>query len=162
MTGKRFAVFLILSFGLWQTTFGQAKISASLTKELEAAEAQMFAKMMQGDPVYMRDFVSDDFFSINADGGTVDKAQVIAGINGPKQKMFAASTVKLFDKKIIANGNLAIINGRARAYTKDTGTYIVEFLYTAVFEKQHGKWMYARWQGTISKDSPPPPPVPKD
>jgi len=160
MTLKRFAVLLILSFGFVCSSFGQEKISASVTKELEAAEAQMFAKMSQGDPAYMKDFVADDYFSINADGGTVDKAQVIAEIGSGKQKMMAASTVKLFDKKILAYGNVGVINGRARAYMKDT--YIVEFLYTAVFVKQNDKWMFARWQGTISKDSPPPPPFPKN
>jgi hypothetical protein len=160
MTKKRFAVFLILTFSFLHSSFGQEKVSASVTKELEAAEAQMFEKMSQGDSVYMKDFVADDYFSINADGGTVDKAQVIAEIGSGKQKMMSESTLKLFDKKIRAYGNVGIVNGRARAYMKDT--YIVEFLYTAVFVKQNDKWMFASWQGTISKDSPPPPPFPKN
>lgn len=160
MTRKRFAVLLILTFGFYHASFAQERISASVEKELEAAEAQMFAKMTQGDPVYMKNFVADDYFSINADGGTVDKAQVIAEIGSGKQKMMAESTLKLFDKKIRAYGNVGIVNGRARAYMKDT--YIVEFLYTAVFVKQNDKWMFASWQGTISKDSPPPPPFPKN
>jgi hypothetical protein len=160
MTRKKSAVLLILIFAFFHTSFAQEKISASVEKELEAAEAQMFAKMTQGDPVYMKDFVADDYFSINADGGTVDKAQVIAEIGSGKQKMMAASTLKLFDKKVRAYGNVGIVNGRARAYMKDT--YIVEFLYTAVFVKQNDKWMFVQWQGTISKDSPPPPPFPKN
>jgi hypothetical protein len=160
MTRKKSAVLLILIFGFFHTSFAQEKISASVEKEIEAAEAQMFAKMTQGDPVYMKDFVADDYFSINADGGTVDKAQVIAEIGSGKQKMMAASTLKLFDKKIRAYGNVGIVNGRARAYMKDT--YIVEFLYTAVFVKQNDKWMFVQWQGTISKDSPLPPPFPKN
>jgi hypothetical protein len=160
MTRKKSAVLLILIFAFFHTSFAQEKISASVEKELEAAEAQMFAKMTQGDPVYMKDFVADDYFSIHADGGTVDKAQVIAEIGSGKQKMMAASTLKLFDKKVRAYGNVGIVNGRARAYMKDT--YIVEFLYTAVFVKQNDKWMFVQWQGTISKDSPPPPPFPKN
>lgn len=160
MIGKRFAVVLILTLVFSHASIAQEKISASVEKELEAAEAQMFAKMSQGDPVYMKDFIADDYFSINADGGTVDKAQVIAEIGSGKQKMMAASTLKLFDKKIRAYGNVGIVNGRARAYMKDT--YIVEFLYTAVFVKQNDRWMFAHWQGTISKDSPPPPPFPKN
>lgn len=150
----------MLALSLCHVAFAQQKISATATKELEDAEAQMFAKMTKGDPAYLKDFVADDYFSINADGGTVDKAQVIAELGSGKQKMMAESTVKLFDKKIFTSGNVGIINGRARAYMK--GTYIVEFLYTAVFVKQNDKWMFARWQGTISKDSPPPPPFPKN
>src|SRR5437660_9224834 len=107
----------------------------------------------------MKDLVADDYFSINADGSTVDKAQLMAQKGSPQQKMMAASTVKLFDKQIRAYGNVGIINGRARAYMN--GTYIVEFLYTATFVKQNDKWIFTLWQGTISKDSPPPPPMPK-
>ena len=76
-----------------------------------------------------------------------------------KQKMMAAATYKLFDKQVRAYGNVGIITGRAQASMN--GTYIVEFLYTAVFVKQNEKWMFTLWQGTISKDSPPPPPFPK-
>jgi len=78
--------------------------------------------------------------------------------DSPKMKMMAASTMELFDKQVRAYGNVGIITGRARAYMQ--GKYIVEFLYTAVFVKQNDKWMFTLWQGTISKDSPPPPPMP--
>lgn len=156
----KLAALVVLVLAISQCMLGQEP-SAADTKELEAAEAQMFEKVGPHDPAYLKDFVAQNYFSINADGATEDKAHLLADIGSGKAKMMAASTVKLFDKQIRAYGNVGIITGRARAYTKDTGTYVVEFLYTAVFVKQKDKWMFTLWQGTISKDSPPPPPFPK-
>jgi len=85
----------------------------------------------------------------------VDKAQLMAQKGSPQQKMMAAATYKVFDKQVRAYANVGIITGRARGFMNDT--YLVEFLYTAVFVKQNDKWMFTLWQGTISKDSPPPP-----
>jgi hypothetical protein len=158
MNKKKLAIGLVV-LAVSQIGLGQGKPSEQVTNELVAAETQMFAKITQQDPAYMKDLVADDYFSINADGGTVDKAQLMAEKDSPKQKMMAASTAKLFDKQVRAYGNVGIITGRARAYMN--GTYIVEFLYTAVFVKQNEKWMFTLWQGTISKDSPPSPPMPK-
>jgi hypothetical protein len=38
--------------------------------------------------------------------------------------------------------------------------YAAEYLYTAIFVKDHNKWMFTGWQGTMSKDSPKPPSIP--
>ncbi len=160
MNNKKLAVLALLVVAVSQSSFGQGKPSEGVTDELVAAETQMFAKITQQDPAYMKDLVAEDYFSINADGGTVDKAQLMAEKDSSKQKMMAAATYKLFDKQVRAYGNVGIITGRARAYMN--GTYIVEFLYTAVFVKQNEKWLFTLWQGTISKDSPPPPPLPKN
>ncbi len=160
MKNVRFAVISLLAVMLSLTTFGhgQVKVSDAVKAELVAAEAEMFAKIVQQDPAYMKNLVADDYFSINADGSTETKAQLAAEKDSPKMKMMATATYQLFDKQIRAYGNVGIVNGRARAYMQ--GTYIVEFLYTAVFVKQNDKWMFTLWQGTISKDSPPPPPMP--
>jgi hypothetical protein len=160
MKQRKLAVLVVLVLGISQFTFGQ-KPSAADAKELEAAEAQMFAKVGPHDPAYIKEFVTQDYFSIDADGGTEDKDRLLADVGSGKAKMMAATNVKLFDKQIRAYGNVGIITGRAQAYMKDTGAYVVEFLYTAVFVKQNDKWMFTLWQGTISKDSPPPPPMPK-
>ena len=159
MNNKKLAVLALLVVAVSQSSFGQGKPSEGVTDELVAAETQMFAKITQQDPAYMKDLVAEDYFSINADGGTVDKAQLMAEKDSSKQKMMAAATYKLFDKQVRAYGNVGIITGRARAYMN--GTYIVEFLYTAIFVKQDNKWMFTGWQGTISKDSPKPPPMPQ-
>jgi hypothetical protein len=150
---------VLLVVAVSQSSFGQGKPSEGVADELVAAETQMFAKITQQDPAYMKDLVAEDYFSINADGGTVDKSQLMAEKDSSKQKVMAAATYKLFDKQVRAYGNVGIITGRARAYMN--GTYIVEFLYTAIFVKQDNKWMFTGWQGTISKDSPKPPPMPQ-
>lgn len=159
MNNKKLAVLALLVSAISLSGYGQGKPSAGVTNELVAAETEMFAKITQQDPAYMKDLVASDYFSINADGGTVDKAQLMAQKDSPQQKMMAAATYKLFDKQVRAYGNVGIITGRARAYMNET--YVVEFLYTAVFVKQNEKWMFTLWQGTLSKDSPPPPPMPK-
>jgi len=141
------------------TSSAQGTPSAAVKDELIAAETFMFANIVKLDPDYMKNYVADDYFSIDADGGSENKAQLIAQKDSPKMKMMAAATVKLFDKQVRAYGDVGILNGRARAYMGDT--YVAEFLYTAVFVKRDGKWLFASWHGTMSKDSPPPPPMPK-
>jgi hypothetical protein len=155
----RLTAIVLVALAIAPHCLAQAKVSDAVTKELEAAEAKMFAGIVTQEPDYMKNLVAEDYFSINADGTTVNKTELMAQKGSPGQKMMAASTVKLFDKQIRVYGNVGIITGRARAYMGDT--YIVEFLYTAVFVKQNEKWMFTHWQGTISKDSPPPPPFPK-
>jgi len=146
------AIALLLPSPGFSQTAGSEKVKA----ELIAAETEMFAKIVKQDPDYMKNLVADDYFSINADGSTETKAQLAA--DSPKMKMMAATTAELFDKQVRAYDNVGIITGRARAYMQ--GKYIVEFLYTAVFVKQNGQWKFTLWQGTISKDSPPPPAMP--
>ncbi len=157
MHNKKLAILALLVVAVSQSSFGQGKPSAAVTDELVKAETEMFAKITQQDPSYMKNLVAEDYFSINADGVTQDKTQLMAEKDSPKQKMMAAATCKLFDKQVRAYGNVGIITGRAQAYID--GHYVVEFLYTAVFVKQNEKWMFTLWQGTISKDSPPPPPA---
>jgi hypothetical protein len=159
MNHKKLAVLALLLAAVSQSSFGQGTPSTAVPDGLVAAETQMFSKITQQDPDFMKDLVADDYFSINADGTTVDKTQLLAQKGSPQQKMMAAATYQQFDKQVRAYGNVGIITGRARAYMN--GTYVVEFLYTAVFVKQNDKWMFTLWQGTLSKDSPPPPPMPK-
>ena len=138
-----------------QNAFTQ--VSASTVKELEAAETKMFVGITKRDPEYLKNDVADDYFSINADGTAQNTQQMIA--DSARAKMMADSSVKLFDKLIRVYGNTGIITGRAQAFVHDT--YVVEFLYTAIFVKHNDKWMFTGWQGTISKDSPKPPPMPQ-
>jgi len=159
MNKKKLAVLALLVIAVAQASFGQETPSAAVSDELVAAETQMFPKITQQDPAFIKDLVANDYFSINADGTTVDKAQLLAQRGSPQQKMMAAATYKVFDRRVRAYGDVGIITGRARAYMD--GTYIVEFLYTAVFVKQNDKWMFTLWHGTLSKDSPLPPPMPK-
>jgi hypothetical protein len=160
MKETKLAGLVVLVLAISQCTFGQTP-SATERKELEAAETQMFANIGPHDPAYIRDFVTQEYFSIDADGATEDKDRLLADVGSAKAKMMSSATVKLFDKQIRTYGNVGIITGRAQAYMKDTGAYVVEFLYTAVFVKKQDKWMFTHWQGTISKDSPTPPPMPK-
>jgi adenylate cyclase class IV len=154
---KQTAIFASFSL-LFQNALGQTQVPKSTIKEIEAAETKMFESISKIDrKEYLKNYVTDDYFSINADGSTQTREQVAADTISPK--LFSAVTYKTFDKKIKVYDKVGIVTGRVQAFMKDT--MVVEFLYTAVFLKQKEKWMFANWQGTISKDSPPPPPMPK-
>ncbi|PVX44923.1 uncharacterized protein DUF4440 [Flavobacterium sp. 103] len=155
-----FKLLLILCVILFSPiSYAQKNVSESLKKELEDAETKMFQNVnFTHANSYFKTDVSDDFFTINADGVVANKEQSLADTE--RLKMFEMGTTKFFDKKIRVYGNVGIINGRGQVFFD--GKYIVEFLYTAIFVKEKGKWMYTSWQGTISKDSPPPPPMPKN
>ena len=62
---------------------------------------------------------------------------------------------KFFDQIIKVYDNVGIINGRIQAFSE--GTYAGEIFYTAIFVKENRVWKYKNWQGTWTKDSPPPP-----
>lgn len=129
----------------------QHSTDAAKIKEVEAAEARMFKNMnFTNYKEYYKTDVADDFFTINADGVTADRAQSYA--DTARMKMVEVGTLKLVDKKIRIYDNVAITNGRAQVYIDNM--MVVEFLYTTVFVKRNGKWMYTSWQGTMSKDSP--------
>jgi hypothetical protein len=134
----------------------QASVSASTTKELEEAETKMFTGILHHSPDYFKDYVADDYITINADGVMADKEQTYA--DSSRFNMLNSFTWKLSDKKIRVYGNVGIITGRAGIYMKEL--LAGEFLYTAIFVRDHKKWMFTGWQGTMSKDSPKAPPMP--
>lgn len=102
---------------------------------------------------YMKTDVADDFFTIDADGVAVNMEQTLADTT--RLSMLESLKFKFFDQKIKVYDNVAIINGRVQAFAGDK--YAAEILYTAIFVKLNGVWKYKNWQGTWSKDSPPPP-----
>lgn len=140
-----------------QNIYSQKLVSPSVRKDLEAAEARMFAGILSGDNDYCKKYLAGNYFSINADGSTQTKGELCADTT--RGKFFAIFTNKLFDKRINVYGNVGIINGRAQAYTN--GTLAVEYLYTAIFVKKNKTWLFTNWQGTLSKDSPKAPPMPQ-
>ena len=152
---KRTKLILMLLLFITQQSFAQTNVSAKTVKDLEAAETKMMNGITHRDPGYLKNDVAEDFFSINVDGTTEDKVQMIA--DSVRGKLFSLATYKMFDKKIRVYGNTGIITGRIQAFIKET--MVVEFLYTAIFVQQNGKWMYTCWHGTISKDSPKPPDI---
>lgn len=139
-----------------QNLCAQKTSSPSVERELQAAEAKMFTAMFSGDKDYCRNYLSDDYFSINADGSTATKENVCADTLAGK--FFSQFVNKYVNDKTRVYGNVAVLNGTGQAFLKDT--LIVEYLYTAIFVKQGEKWLFASWQGTFSKDSPRPPGAP--
>src|SRR4051812_33355582 len=61
-----------------QSAYSQKEVSQATLKELEVAEAKMFKAMISGDREYCRDYLTSDWFSINADGSTQTREQLLA------------------------------------------------------------------------------------
>lgn len=148
---KRSKFFCLTLLSVCSLSLLAQKAPVSVVKEIEQAETKMFQNMNYSHAKdYYKSDVADDFFTINADGVSADKQQSLA--DTLRLKMVEMSTVKILDRKIRVYGNVGITNGRAQAYVN--GTMVAEFLYTTIFVKKNGTWMYTGWQGTLSKDSP--------
>lgn len=132
-----------------QNTFGQTKVSATIIKELEAAEIKMFDAVPKFDPEYWKNQVHPDYISINADGVMQTKGEAMA--DSARKNMFAGVICKLFDRKIRLYGNVAIINGRSQYLLGDK--IVAEVYHTEIWIKEKGKWMFDGWQGTYTKGS---------
>jgi hypothetical protein len=102
---------------------------------------------------YFKTDVSDSFFTINADGIVQNKAEFLADTK--RIEMLETLSFEFFDQQIKVYNNVGIINGRIKAFSE--GTYVGEVFYTAIFVKDNNVWKYENWQGTWTKDSPPPP-----
>ena len=132
-----------------------SKPTPQVQKELDEAEAAMFKSVQDYNTPYFASIMSDDYITIDADGVMMDKTQTIA--DSAHRKMMSGYACQLSDKTTRVYGNSAIITGKAQVIVQDK--VMVEFLYTEIWTKEKSKWMFSGWQGTISKDSPPPPPM---
>ncbi|HRH50218.1 MAG TPA: nuclear transport factor 2 family protein [Panacibacter sp.] len=132
-----------------------SKPSPQVQKELDEAEAAMFKSVQDYNTAYFESIMSDDYITINADGVMMDKKQTIA--DTAHRKMMSGYACRLMEKTTRLYGNVGIITGKAQVMVQDK--VMVEFLYTETWLKENNKWMFTGWQGTISKDSPPPPPM---
>lgn len=130
-----------------------SKPSPQVQKELDEAEAAMFKSVQDYNTAYFESIMSEDYITINADGAMMDKKQTIA--DTAHRKMMSGYACRLSDRTTRIYGNVGIINGKAQVIIQDK--VMVEFLYTEIWTKEKNKWMFTGWQGTISKDSPPPP-----
>lgn len=137
-----------------ETAAAPTQVSENATKELEDVFKKMWDNVtLSNAQAYFKTDVSDDFYTINADGIVQNKAQLLA--DRKRLEMLEILDFKFFDQLIKVYGDVAIINGRIRAFSE--GKYVAEVLYTAIFVKENGVWKYKNWQGAWSKDSPPPP-----
>lgn len=102
---------------------------------------------------YIKTDVADDFFAIDADGVAANMEKTLS--DTMRLKMLESLKFKFYDQKIKVYDNVAIITGRVQAFSGEK--YAAEILFTSIFVKINGVWKYKNWQGTWSKDSPPPP-----
>jgi len=130
------------------------KDSESVKKELDSAFKKMWKNVtLTNAAEYFKTDVSDNFFTVNADGIVQNKAELLADTK--RLEMLEILSFEFFDQQIKVYDNVGIINGRIKVFSE--GTYVGEIFYTAIFVKQNEIWKYENWQGTWTKDSPPPP-----
>lgn len=130
------------------------KASEAVKKELDDAFKKMWENVtLTNATEYFKTDVSDNFFTINADGIVQNKEELLADTK--RLEMLEILNFKFFDQQIKVYENVGIINGRIQAFSDET--YAGEIFYTAIFVKENDKWKYENWQGTWTADSPPPP-----
>lgn len=123
-------------------------------KELDSAFVKMWKNVtLTNAKEYFKTNVSDRFFTINADGIVQNKAELLADTT--RLEMLEILSFEFFDQQIKVYDYVGIINGRIKAFSEEI--YVGEIFYTAIFVKQNDIWKYENWQGTWTKDSPPPP-----
>ena len=148
------SIVLVLAFISMNSIFAQLNTSKTIEKELESVFKKMWDNVtLTNANDYFKTDVSDDFYTINADGIVQNKRQLLD--DKKRLEMLELLDFKFFDQVIKAYDNVGIINGRIQAFTE--GNYVGEIFYTAIFVKENGVWKYKNWQGTWTKDSPPPP-----
>ncbi len=135
--------------------------SEQIADEIEVTKKELqgvFTKMWDNVTLtkaseYFKTDVSDTFFTINADGIVQNKTEVLA--DSKRLKMLEMLDFKFFDQQIKVFDKVGIITGRIEAFSDEA--YVGEVFYTAIFVKYSDTWKYENWQGTWSKNSPPPP-----
>lgn len=147
------AVFLSISCNS-DATVKVKNDSEFIKKELEEAFKYMWANVtLTKADEFFKTSVSDDFYTINADGIVQNRAQLLA--DKKRLEMLEILDFKFFDQVIKVYGTVGIVNGRIQAFSEET--YVGEVLYTAIFVMENDTWLYKNWQGTWSINSPPPP-----
>lgn len=153
-----FLILLALFVGCSQPEKVKSDTAVDNTELSKRAVDSAFKKMWRNVTLtnlasYMKTDVADDFIAIDADGVIANMEETLADTT--RLKMLESLKFKFFDEQIKVYDNVAVINGRTQAFSNDK--YVAEVLYTAIFVKQGGIWKYKNWQGTWSKNSPPPP-----
>src|SRR3981081_618903 len=103
MSKLKLTAIVIFLFLFLKSAYSQNTVSQSVLKELEVAEARMFDAMLSGDKEYCKNYLAENYFSINDDGSTKTKEQLCGDTS--QRKFFSIFTNKLFDKKINVYGN---------------------------------------------------------
>ncbi|PSR56945.1 hypothetical protein AHMF7605_27345 [Adhaeribacter arboris] len=142
---SKIMMLVILSVrSLLQISSAQASIrNDSLAQILTVKEKQMFDAITQGNRKKAQLLMGQDYFTINADGTTQGKDEVLKNI-----EKFKGATYQLSNQKIRIYGTTAIINGKAKFYLKYI--LVAEIFYTQIWAFRHNKWQYVGWQGTMT------------
>jgi hypothetical protein len=115
---------------------------ADLAK-LDAAESAMFDAFQQGDEKAFLQLAGEDYYTINADGVTLDRAGALKLL--PKFK--GATGVRSEQHRRIY-GSAAILTGRGKFYFK--ALLVAEIQYAQVWVWREGRWQFVNWQGTMT------------
>jgi hypothetical protein len=134
-------LFTLIFFG--RTAFAQDMLSPVELAKLDAAESAMFESFGQGDGKTFQQLAGEDYFTINADGVTMDRSGALKLF--PK---FKGSTNQRSEQHRRIYGSTAVLNGRAKFYFKSV--LAAEIHYTEVWVWRDGRWQFVNWQGTMT------------
>jgi len=141
---RRILVIILFFLCVVQPLLGQTFAATdSLTKTVNAKEAEMFNVILSADKSAADKMVGQDYITINADGVLQNKTEMMKDFG-----KFKGATVILSDKQIRSYGNLSIITGRAKFHFKSI--LVAEIYYTETWIYRNGKWDFIGWQGTMT------------
>jgi ketosteroid isomerase-like protein len=114
-------------------------ISSSVEQSIAAMEQQWVNAVKASNPDGVAPLISDGFISMDSDGTTHNKAQVLAWIKGSKWEISEIS-----DVKVTSFGNTAIATGAWRGNGTQAGGKVVDaherWVDTWVKTTPDGKW----------------------
>jgi hypothetical protein len=113
----------------------------ALFRELEAA--MIAAHEGVPDVGAIARLYADDFFSTNADGRVVNKAEWLDVL---RHGCFVVDRISASDFKVRRFGSVAVVTGRSR-YLRD-GQQIGDVRHTQVWAHVDGRWQLTTWHGT--------------
>ncbi len=147
-------VAMVSLIGCAQAGEKPAKKTENQESRFRKLERKMFdasVKFLNNEKSEFLGIVDEDYWSINADGSSGDKASLSA-VKFPVQAM-SIDRIESSEFRLRVFGNVAVINGKSFYYSDAQN--VAEVLHTQIWVKRKSGWKLAGWQGTMVKSPDP-------
>ncbi len=120
----------------------------STENQIKALEAQISDALIRGDASTLDRLYSDDYVSISATSGKLDKQQLLDNVRNGNVKF---EEIKPGNEQVRVYGNdTAVSTGTVeiKSHSKSGGDVNGEFQYTRVWVKRNGRWQSVSFQNS--------------
>ncbi|MEW6127014.1 MAG: FKBP-type peptidyl-prolyl cis-trans isomerase [Acidobacteriota bacterium] len=156
---KRLSLLLILTIALTTVAFAQKKsagakpVKAATTggqAQFKKLEEDWVKAMIERDVKALNLILADDYFIIDPDGKTTDKAGTLEDI---KSGAFKFESIEFSEFKVRVYGTTAVVNGGEVVKGSYNGQSITgAYRFTDVFARRNGRWLAVSSQLTASNE----------